>query len=411
MKRLLSLGMPLLVLAVLLAGCSGKKEASGGTVKLSFYNQKEQLPLFFEELARRFGEQNPGVEIEVISPPDSETALFARVSTGDVPDIIHLWPAEPPYKDMMEEGLFLDLAGQEFLKRAMPEYLEMSNYKGKSYAMPTTISFYGLWINKDIFNRYNLAPPATHDELIAVCEFLKANGVQPFVFKDKNPAQEFERMIGTTNPDITAIIERIARGETSFTREPDLRALAEDMLEIRRYGQTDTLGTDDSQARSDFFAQKAAMYTSGTWLMADFKNFPDVNMELIPYPNPVKGRPTKMPVNIDIAYSVRSEMSEAETGAALKFIDFLTSPGIAQEFADYEGGPCVVTGVTQNTPELKTVMEEIAKKNTFLTALNFWNPGLRPAWVPAVQNMLMSKNVDAFITESDSLIKTVYASN
>ncbi|MDR1566664.1 MAG: hypothetical protein LBS48_05200, partial [Treponema sp.] len=132
---------------------------------------------------------------------------------------------------------------------------------------------------------------------------------------------------------------------------------------------------------------------------------------LIPYPNPVKGRASKMPVNIDIAYSIRSEMGEAETAGALKFIDFLTTPEIAQDFAGFEGGPCVITSVKQSTPELRTVIDQIARRNTFLTVLNFWNPGLRPAWVPSVQNMLMTGDIDAFIKESDALIKTVYTSN
>jgi raffinose/stachyose/melibiose transport system substrate-binding protein len=409
MKRILFIGLPVILLALLVTGCSGKKDS--GTVKLEFYNQKEQLPLFFDDLVKTFAERNPGVEIEVISPPDSETALFARVSTGDVPDIIHLWPAEPPYKDMMEEGYLLDLTGQEFLKRVMPEYLEMSNYKGKSYAMPTTISFYGLWYNKDMFARLNLAPPATFDELLAVSKTFKDNGIQAFAFQDKNPAQEFERLIGITNPDVTTVIERIARGETSFASEPEARALAESMLAIRQYGQTDTLGTDQSQARTDFLNQKTAMYTSGSWMMADLKNFPGLRLELIPYPNPIRGAPSKMPVNVDIAYSLRADMSDRETEWGLKFIDFLTTPEIAQTFADFEGGPCVVLSVRQDTPELEVVMEQIAKKNTFLTVLNFWNPGLRPAWVPAVQDMLMTGNVNAFITASDRLIKTVYTSN
>lgn len=411
MKRFLFAGASVILLALLATGCPGKKDSGSGTVKLEFYNQKEQLPLFFEDLAKTFAEKNPGIEIEVVSPPDSETALFARVSTGDVPDIIHLWPAEPPYKDMMEEGYLLDLTGQEFLKRAMPEYLEMSNYKGKSYAMPTTISAYGLWYNKDLFEKYNLAPPASFDELLAVSKAFKDNGIQAFAFQDKNPAQEFERLIGVTNPDITAVIERIAREETSFTREPEARALAEAMLAIREYGQADTLGTDGSQARTDFLNQKAAMYTNGSWMMADLKNFPGLRLELIPYPNPIRGAPSKMPINIDIAYSLRADMSDRETEWGLKFIDFLTSPEIAQALADFEGGPCVVLSVKQDTPELKVVMDQIAKRNTFLTVLNFWKPGLRPAWVPAVQDMLMTGDVGAFIGASDRLIKTVYTSN
>lgn len=390
---------------------AGAQKESGAKIKMELYNQKEQLPLFYEDLVKKFEERNPGVEIEVISPPDSETALFARVSTGNIPDIIQLWPAEPPYQDMMEEGYLFDLTGQPFLRRAMGEYLEMCNYKGKSYAMPTTISFYGLWYNVDIFKKYNLKPPATFDELLVVCETLKKNGVQPFEFKDKNPAQEFERLIGITNNNISKVIERIARGETSFTREPEARTLAEAMLAMRKFGQTDTLGTDESQARTDFFNQRAAMYTSGTWLMTDIKNFPNVHVELIPHPTPTRGYPTKMPINIDVAYSLRSGMGKAKTDAGLNFIDFITSPEIAQLFADFEGGPCIVAGVVQNTPELKVVMEQIAKKNTFMTPLNYWKPGLRPSWVPAVQNMLMTGDVAAFATASDRVIRTVYASN
>ncbi|GHV66776.1 hypothetical protein AGMMS49928_02280 [Spirochaetia bacterium] len=410
MKRSLLISLSALMLIAFLAGCSGKKPA-GGAVKLEFYQQKEQLPLFYEDLAKEFGKLNPGIEFEVNSPPDSETALFTRVASGNMPDFLNLWPAEPPYKDMMEEGLILDLTGQDFLKRAIPEYLEMSNYRGKSYAMPVTASFYGLWINKEIFNRLNLNPPATQEELIEVCKVLQANGIQAIASKDKDPAQEFERLIGITNPDITTVIERIARGETSFTREPEVRALAEAMLEVRKYAQADTLGTTDSQAKTDLFNKKAAMYPGGSWLMSDVKNFPDIQLELIPYPNPVKGKITKMPVNIDIAYSVRTGLSDAGTQAGLKFIDFLTSAEIAQRFADFEGGPSSVIGVKQTTPELKVVFEQRDKKNTFLTVLNFWNPGLRPAWVPAVQDMIVTKDIGAFITASDRLIKSVYASN
>jgi raffinose/stachyose/melibiose transport system substrate-binding protein len=408
MKKLFFIGVSVFMLVSLLPGCSGKKTSPAAVVKLEYYNQKTEATQVFDDIIQKFHEANPGIQIEQIAPPDPETVLFARVASGEMPDVLFLWPAEYFYQQLMKEGLLLDITDQPFMSRANQDYVKMGDYKGRSYAVPMAVSAYGLYYNKDIFEKYGLEPPVSWDEFITLCKTLKENGVQPIVFRDRDQGQEFERLIGILNPDISLTFERIARGETSFSVEPELRRLAESMLEIRQYGQEDTMGTDTSQALTDFFNQKAAMFINGSWMLADLKTYEtDLRTEMVPFPNAMGG-PSLIPINIDTAFSIGSHLSEAETQGALKFVDFLTTPEIAQIYADQEGSPNVILSTRQNIAELPVVLEQIQKGEVFLSLINFWPAGLRNAWVPSIQEMIQTKNIDQFLRISDNLMKEFY---
>jgi raffinose/stachyose/melibiose transport system substrate-binding protein len=408
MKKLFLIAVPVFMLVSLLTGCSGKGASPAAVVKLEYYNQKPEATQIFEDIIQEFHKANPGIQIEQTAPPDPETVLFARVASGEMPDILFLWPAEYFYQQLMKEALLLDITDQPFMSRANQDYVEMGNYGGRSYAVPMSVSAYGLYYNKDIFEKYSLKPPATWDEFIAVCKTLKQNGVQPIVFRDRDQGQEFERLIGILNPDVSLTFERIAGGETSFTREPELRRLAESMLEIREYGQQDTLGTDTGQARTDFFNQRAAMFINGSWMLADLRTYETtLRTEMVPFPNAMGG-PNLIPINIDTAFSAGSHLSDAETGGALKFMDFLTTPEIAQIYADREGSPNVILSTRQNIAELPVVLDKIQKGEVFLSLINFWPAGLRNAWIPSIQELIQTKNVDRFLSTSDTLMKEFY---
>jgi raffinose/stachyose/melibiose transport system substrate-binding protein len=408
MKKLFFIGVSACMLVSLLPGCSGKKDSPVTKVKLEYYNQKPEAAQIFDDIIQRFHETNPDIQIEQTAPPDPETVLFARVASGEMPDILFLWPAEYFYQQLMKEGLLLDITDQPFMSRANQDYVKMGNYNGRSYAVPMAVSAYGLYYNRDIFEKYGLAPPSNWEEFISVCKTLKQNGVQAIVFRDRDQGQEFERLIGILNPGVSLTFERIARGETSFTVEPELRRLAESMLEIREYGQGDTMGTDTSQARTDFFNQKAAMFINGSWMLADRKIYEaTLRTEMVPFPNPMGG-PSLIPINIDTAFSVTSRLSEAETWGSLRFVDFLTTPEIAQIYADREGSPNVILSTSQDIAELPVVLEKIRRGEVFLSLINFWPAGLRNAWVPALQEMIQTKNIDRFLRTSDNLMKEFY---
>lgn len=421
MKRKLALVLAL-TMAATLAGCGGTadKEASGqdsGTgkeIRLEFYQQKSETIELYDDLIAQFNAANPGIVVEQVAVPDAETALRTRCSTNDVPDILTSYPMSQMYQDMMRAGLLMDLSGNALLDRVEDEALDLARCDGKDYAIPTVLSIYGIYYNKDLFAEHNIEMPddLTYDRFLQILQQLKDAGVQPIVFRDKDAGgvrQEADRVGGIINNEITSVFERVAAGETSLTKEPEIRMLAENMLRIRNFGQADTMGTGEEQAISDFINGKAAMFINGSWLVTEvLKDNPTLNVEMLPYPNPAGGE-SKIPVNIDLAYSLSASLSEEEKAAALRFVDFMTSPEIAQNFADREGSPTTVKGVTCSVPQLARTSQMIQDGAYFACPNTKVPAGMFEAWQPYLQELIVTKDVDSFLTQTDDLIKEYYS--
>lgn len=418
MKKVVAATLAATLSVLTLSGCGSDSStvqgsAEGEAIRLEFYQQKSEVIELYDDLIARFNEQNPDIVIEQVAVPDAETALRTRCSTNDVPDIITTYPMSQMYQDMMRAGLLMDLSGEEVLNRVTEESLELAQCDGKDYAIPTVMSAYGLYYNKDIFaaNGIEMPEDLTYDQFLDILQKLKDAGVQPIVFRDKDAGgvrQEADRVSGIINNDITQVFERVAKGETSLTKEPEIRMMAENMLKIREYGQTDTMGTGEEQAVSDFINGKAAMFINGSWFVTEvLKDNADLNVEMVPYPNPAGGT-SKIPVSIDLAYSISASLNEQEKEAALRFIDFMTSPEIAQEFADREGSPTTVVDVTCKAPQLKRVSEMIANGEYFACPSNLVPAGMFEAWQPYLQELIIQKDIDSFLTQTDSLFTEYY---
>jgi ABC-type glycerol-3-phosphate transport system substrate-binding protein len=95
-------------------------------------------------------------------------------------------PADYSTRQAIEEGLLLDLTGilaRTDLDKDYPENFQaMLAHEGRVHFLPTFHSWFGVYYNADIFDRYDLAPPETWEEFLAVCETLSENGVAPIVY-------------------------------------------------------------------------------------------------------------------------------------------------------------------------------------------------------------------------------------
>lgn len=286
-----------------------KEEAKSdsGDVTLELYLQKTNVVDIFKEIISKFEAENPGIKIELTSVPDPETALVTRIASNDYPDIVTIWPAEKFYRDLMKDGALMDISDQEFLNNVADGTREIAQYEGKDYTLSMTMSAYGLIVNKKILSDNGLEEPKTWEEMIAVAESLKAKGIQPFAFYDKSTeqlGQMAERMIGVINNDITSQFKKVGKGETTWEAESEMKALADAMLEIRQYGQVDTLGAGYEDALNDIATEKAAMLLYGSWGIQTILNLnPDIDMEMIMLPNPTGGE-SKVPASIDTALSI-----------------------------------------------------------------------------------------------------------
>lgn len=399
------------------SGDGSKAEASGsaqsGEVKLELYLQKTNVVDQFTEIIGKFEAANPGIKIELTSVPDPETALVSRIAAKDYPDIITIWPAEKFYRDLMRDGALMDISGQEFMNRVSPSARDIAKYDGKDYALSNTMSAYGLIVNNKIFADNGLAKPETWEDLIKVCEALKAKDIQPFAFYGKSTeqlGQMGERLIGIINNDITTPIKKVGKGESTWDQEPEVRQLAEALLTLHTYGQTDILGADYDAAFNDIATEKAAMLIYGSWGIQTLKKMnPDLDIEMIAIPNPTGGK-NMVPASIDTAMSISETCENKE--AALKFLDFMSTPEIAQWYADNEQNPPVVNGVTYNIKPLQAMQEKLAAGDMFFTPSVYWPAGFRKSWEAPLQALINptgDKSIEAFIKSTNDICVEYFA--
>ena len=138
--------------AGVITGCGGASDQTGGesskavagSVTLDFFQMKNEAKSVYDEIIAKFEAENPGVKINQISPADSETVFLTNISTGDIPDIMSVYPAEATYKSIMDEGIMADMTGEKVLENAEATAVKMCEHNGKVYTMPFALSSFGI---------------------------------------------------------------------------------------------------------------------------------------------------------------------------------------------------------------------------------------------------------------------------
>lgn len=424
MKKAIALILSLAMFVGMLTGCASSSTASnapssttastpaGGnasadTVTIELWLQKTNVVDQFAEMISKFESDNPGIKIELTSVPDPETALVSRIAGNDYPDIITIWPAEKFYRDLMKDGALMDISSQPFMSQVAEGSREIAKYDGKDYALSMTMSAFGILVNNKIFEANQIKAPETWDELIAACEKLKSAGIQPFTFYGKSTEQVGqlgERMVGIINNDITSAISKVGHNEATWNDLPEMRQLADALVELHKYGQVDILGADYEAAFSDMATEKAAMMIYGSWGVQRLLSMnPELDITMIAIPNPTGGK-NMIPASIDTALSISESCENKE--AALKFLEYMSKTETAQWYADNEKNPPIIKGVQYNVETLKTMQQKLSDGDMFFTPSVYWPAGFRKAWEAPLQALIdpMSTNdVDAFLKSTQDL--------
>lgn len=77
-----------------------------------------------------------------------------------------------------EEDLLMDLSDLDCAKNLRDVVKTANTVNGKLVAIPQEVVAYGLFINKDIFDQYNLTMPETPEDFLECCRVLKENGYE-----------------------------------------------------------------------------------------------------------------------------------------------------------------------------------------------------------------------------------------
>lgn len=401
MKKLISL---FLAVTMLLSLCSFALADDVVELELVFHKPEASAISGLQTVIDAFNAQNPGIRVVLNQIPDTETVMQTRAQTNEMPDMFSC-TTSTMYEIMFADGMIMDLTGQPFLSNVQESTLALAAYEGRNWRLPYSLSYYGLYVRTDIFEEQGLAYPTTWDELMDVCEKLKAAGITPFALPDKTFVyQRMERMMSYMSEDDTEF-KQIAAGELAAKDSVLLKAYAEASLQLAQNMTVESLGAEYTESYQQLLAGQAAMTINGQWSLTTLKDYdPDVKIALIPLPNPLGE--SKVVISIDTSFCISSSTKHPDE--CLKFLDFLSQPENAQTYTDIEGSPNVVNGVVLNVPELSFINDVVAGGQVCLSQNAIWPSGFRKALGSVATDLIIDGDLDAFYEAAAEVIDEYY---
>ena len=192
-----------------------------------------------------------------------------------------------------EEGLLADMSGLSCAENLRDVVKTANTVDGKLVGIPQEVVAYGLFINQDMFDQYNLELPETPEEFLECCRVFQENGVETpvganrwwletFVF-----AQAYADLYNGGNTE--AEIAALNSGESKYSDY--MRPAFEFLQEMIDCGYIDAQKAYESEAiegeGADFLAQKTPIVMA-YWGAANSETAygrPDFNMVVIGFPS------------------------------------------------------------------------------------------------------------------------------
>lgn len=322
-------------IGVMLAeGTSGYNFITGVGDQLIAENPDLQITYtFVNTKARPFIEQR----WRAGNPPDTDYYDFnAQVpSTYEFAEhLLDLTPyldADPEWRDSFQESVSA-----------------VTTMDGKTYGVVTDTHVLGLYYNKAYFDQFGIDPPKTWDDLLAACETLKANGIDPIA------------ITGTYTPYMGTWLDYLMTREVGYTTAyntirdgnmseiPGLLRAAEKVKTLvdNGYLLKGFEGTDFTAAQMQFFQGKAGMICMGTWLSSEMADSIPADFQLgfcaFPSVSTGEGDQTEILSHSNIM-SINKDSKNLD--AVLAFVKLFTSAEVQTRRAQETGLISAVKGV------------------------------------------------------------------
>ncbi len=239
-------------------------------------------------------------------------------------------------KALGEEGLLMDLSGLACAENLRDVVKTANTINGKLVAIPQEVVAYGLFINKDMFDQYQLELPETPEDFLECCRVFKENGIETPVGANRWWLETFVLALayadlyngGNTEAEIAALNS----GESKYSDY--MRPGFEFLQEMIDRGYIDAEKALVSEAiegeGADFLAGKTPIVMA-YWGAANTNTAygnPDFNMLVIGFPSS-RGQMPVMPMT---GFGVGAAAEHAED--AMDIMDVILSDEALQVYAE-----------------------------------------------------------------------------
>lgn len=341
-------------ITLVLSACSDKEsgrsliiEEEGEKRVVNFYTPMEKTEVDSVNVARSatdktviMAEEKLGLTVNYVTytAEDYQDKTYDDVAfdraRNNMDDIYLLNP--DVIKTLGEEGKLMDLSGLSCAANLRDVVKKANVVDGKLVAIPQEVVAYGLFINKDIFDRYDLSLPETPEEFLECCRVLKENGIETPVGANRwwletfVLAQAYADLYNGGNTE--AEIAALNSGESKYS---DYMRPGFEFLQVMiEEGYIDAQKAYVSEAiegeGADFMSQKTPIVMA-YWGAANSDTAygnPDFEMVVIGFPSS-RGQMPVMPMT---GLSIGAQAKHAED--AMKTLDIMLSDEALQTYAE-----------------------------------------------------------------------------
>jgi raffinose/stachyose/melibiose transport system substrate-binding protein len=227
-----------------------------------------------------------------------------------------------------------------------------------------------VWVNKDLFDKYGLTPPATYDEWKQVCATFKANNVGCFVQGAAQAAFNQDTLQAISNSVKPGVWEKALAGEVPWTDPTIVQALTiwKQMFDDGIL-QEGALGTQQyPDANNGFMSGKYAMVMMGTWYM-QYSTVPGMTAAIsgagVSDPQPFTQIAIPFPAVGGSSATFDNLAGDADFGLAVsqKSDSIAAATTFATWLGTSEAGQQQVANVLNDIPALKGIQPDYAAAN------------------------------------------------
>lgn len=376
-----------MLMSTVLAGCGGSKktedtssETSGEVVWWGWTPGSPTNEKYIEE----FNKEYPDIKVtwKQTSIDNYDATLKPALANSEGVDAFEVSAGSGNGGVQVFGGQAIDLTdavkkalGDDYKDKLNEASISTMTVNGQLKALGVGTVYAGnLWINQDLFDKYNVKVPTTYDEWKEACKIFKDNGIEGFVQGAGQGAfniDTFHAIVDNVNP---GNFTKATRGELEWTDDSIVKAL-ELWKGLFDDGimQKGALGIQQfPEANNLFMSQKAAMIMMGSWYTSN--TLPETMEAAIDSASSTEKPFTMIPIDFpdvagtgntgtmfgDLDYSTAVSATSTNLKAATTFAVWLgTSQSGQQIIADSLNVVPSLKTATPNWDKIKLVNPEI----------------------------------------------------
>jgi N-acetylglucosamine transport system substrate-binding protein len=361
-----------------------------GTIEVQAFKGGYDID-FYQAAASEYAKAHSGIKVTVDGDPKIWEKLRPRLVSGTPPDLMFPgWGLD--HWALVEDGGLLQLDDALSGKPAEgdgtwrdtfePALLKLGQQDGKQYVMPYYFNVWGMWYLPDLFAKNGWTVPKSYDDLLALCEKIKAKGIAPITFQGQYPYYMLQGMFLPWVQDLGGMkaVDDLQNLTPGAWKSDAVLKVAAMIKELKDKGdfQQGAVGLSHTESQTAFVNGKAAMIPCGTWLQSEMAKTMPPGTKLAYFNTPApSGSGDATAVCIDIEPWMVPAKAKNQAGA-IDLFKYMTSKSVATKFVEQKGTLMAVKG-SADTPKLPEVLK--APLETFKNSKATWSYQAR-YWYP-----------------------------